>query len=320
MSFVIIFAISFAKIQIKISIFERYMENSYKYTVAGHTFQVTLPDGYAQETHLAPYLPFIEEGDVTPLFSLTLATTDDLKSLDPGKVRQCLNDEAPYFWMFEKEDGLFNFGFSYSKKHPDCILISTVDNKDCTVYVPSSHASLFAEFAISNALMLLYTFNTTPLDTLMVHASVVASEGGAYMFLGRSGTGKSTHSSLWLKNIPGTYLLNDDNPVVKYEDGCVNIYGTPWSGKTPCYKNEVLPLKATVRLSQAPHNVIKKLPMLQSYASLMPACSCMRWDRKSTEALHKTVEKVISNVQCWHLECLPDADAAQVCHSAVKGE
>ena len=99
------------------------MENSYKYTVAGHTFQVTLPDGYAQETHLAPYLPFIEEGDVAPLFSLTLATTDDLKSLDPGKVRQCLNDEAPYFWMFEKEDGLFNFGFSYSKKHPDCILI-----------------------------------------------------------------------------------------------------------------------------------------------------------------------------------------------------
>lgn len=296
------------------------MENFYKYTVAGHTFQVTLPDGYTQDAYLAPYLPFIEDKDITPLFSLKLALVDDLKSLCPGKVRECLNDEPPYFWIFENKEGLFNFGFSYSKKRPDCILISTHDNKDCTVYIQAEYAARIAEFAISNSLMLMYTFNTTPLDTLMVHASVIAHEGGAYMFLGRSGTGKSTHSSLWLKNISGTYLLNDDNPVVRVEDGRVNVYGTPWSGKTPCYKNEVLPLKASVRLSQAPHNIIKKLPMLQSYASLMPACSCMRWDKGSTEALHKTVEKVISNVSCWHLECLPDAEAANVCHSAVKSE
>jgi hypothetical protein len=43
----------------------------------------------------------------------------------------------------------------------------------------------------------------------------------------------------------------------------------------------------------------------------------MRWDRNSTDALHKTVEKVISKVAGWHLECLPDADAAYTCHSAV---
>ena len=137
------------------------------------------------------------------------------------------------------------------------------------------------------------------------------------MFLGRSGTGKSTHSSLWLKNIAGTWLLNDDNPVIRVVGEDVLVYGTPWSGKTPCYKNQSLPLDGVVRLSQAPHNDIKRLPMLQAYASLMPACSCMRWDRKSTDALHKTVEKVITKVGCWHLECLPDNDAAIVCSSAI---
>ena len=297
------------------------MEKIYKYTVAGHSFAVSLPDGYAQEEYLSPYVPFIENDPaVEPLFTLKLDLADSLRSLDPGKVRECLNDEAPYFWMFEKEDGGYNFGFSYSKNHPDCILKPSADYKDSVVYVPSAYASRLAEFALSNAMMLLYTFNTTPLDTLMVHASVVAYEGGAYMFLGRSGTGKSTHSSLWLKNIENTYLLNDDNPVIRVVGDEVNIYGTPWSGKTPCYKNEVLPLKSFVRLSQAPHNIIKKLPMLQSYASLMPSCSCMRWDRKSTDALHKTVERVISKVNGWHLECLPDADAAFTCRSAVTSE
>ena len=113
-------------------------------------------------------------------------------------------------------------------------------------------------------------------------------------------------------------VAEDGHDMFFVEGDKVNIYGSPWSGKTPCYKNEVLPLNAFVRLSQAPHNIIKKLPLLQSYASLMPACSCMRWDRKSTDALHKTVERVVSSVAGWHLECLPDADAAHVCHSAVK--
>ena len=293
------------------------MEKMYKYTVAGHSFGVILPEGFTQEQHLQPYLPFVAYPEAQPLFTLSLRTSDSLKALNPGKLKECLNDEAPYFWMFEREDDGYNFGFSYTKNHPDCLVIPSSDYKDCTVYVPAKYAQRLAEFALSNAMMLLYTFNTTPLNTLMVHASVVAYEGGAYMFLGRSGTGKSTHSSLWLKHISNTYLLNDDNPVIRVEGDRVNIYGTPWSGKTPCYKNEVLPLKASVRLSQAPHNIIKKLPPLQSYASLMPACSCMRWDRKSTDALHKTVEKVISKVACWHLECLPDADAANVCREAV---
>ena len=293
------------------------MRKMYKYTVAGHTFAVSLPEGYSQEEYLKSYLPFACPDNTPHLFKLTLDFADTLKDTNPGVIRTCLNEEAPYFWIFGQDENKFNFGFSYTKSHPDCILIPSEDYKDNTIYVPSACASRLTEFAISNAMMLLYTFNTTPLDTLMVHASVIAHKGQAYMFLGRSGTGKSTHSSLWLKHIPDTSLLNDDNPVIRVEGDSVNIYGTPWSGKTPCYKNEVFPLKASVRLSQAPHNIIKKLPALQSYASLMPACSCMRWDRKSTDALHNTVEKVISMTGCWHLECLPDEEAASVCHSAV---
>ena len=296
------------------------MEKIYTYTVAGHTFSVILPEGFTQEEYLKPYIPFVSSDDNEPLFTLRFDFADSLKSLNTGKVKECLNEEAPYFWILEKDKGKYNFGFSYTRNHPDCIVVPSADYRNNVVYVPRAYAGRLAEFAISNAMMLLYTFTTTPLDTLMVHASVVAHDGGAYMFLGRSGTGKSTHSSLWLKNIENTYLLNDDNPVIRVVDGQVNIYGTPWSGKTPCYKNEVLPLNACVRLSQAPHNNIKKLSALHAYASLMPACSCMRWDRKSTDALHRTVEKVISRIGNWHLECLPDADAAHLCHSSVKPE
>ena len=292
------------------------MEKSYKYIVAGHLFEVILPENILAEGCLAPYIPFASDSADEPLFSLRIEFVEELKALAPGTVRECLNDEAPYFWIFDK-DGKFNFGFSYTRSHPDCILIPSSDFRNSIVYVPSARADRLTEFALSNAMMLLYTFSTSFSDTLMIHASVISYKGKGYVFLGKSGTGKSTHSSLWLKHIEGTELLNDDNPVIRIVDGEVIVYGSPWSGKTPCYKNLKMPLGGIVRLSQAPYNKIHRLAPLQSYAALMPSCSCMRWDPASTNALHKTVEKVISQVKCWHLECLPDEEAALVCNGTI---
>ena len=249
------------------------MEKLFKYSVAGHVFAVGLPEGFAEEAHLAPYLPFkVTDDDSAPLFTLKVSLTDNLDVVNPGEVKDCMNDEPPYFWIFQQEgDPGYNFGFSHTKSHPDCVLKPSYDFKESTLYVPKAYSERLMEFSVSNAMMLLYTFCTTPFDTLMVHASVIAHAEGGYMFLGKSGTGKSTHSRLWLSHIQDTELLNDDNPVIRMVDGQAYIYGTQWSGKTPCYKNRCLPLKAVVRLSQAPYNRIERLKPLQSYASLMPS-------------------------------------------------
>ena len=269
------FLVPYAKLRIKNAIFDDCMEKLFKYSVAGHLFAVSLPEGFAEEAHLAPYLPFkVTDDDSAPLFTLKVSLTDNLDVVNPGEVKDCMNDEPPYFWIFQQEgDPGYNFGFSHTKSRPDCVLKPSDDFRESTLYVPKAYSERLMEFSVSNAMMLLYTFCTTPFDTLMVHASVIAHAEGGYMFLGKSGTGKSTHSRLWLSHIQDTELLNDDNPVIRMVDGQAYIYGTPWSGKTPCYKNRCLPLKAVVRLSQAPYNRIERLKPLQSYASLMPSCS-----------------------------------------------
>ena len=173
------------------------------------------------------------------------------------------------------------------------------------------------EFALTNCMMLLYTSCTAAHDTLMTHSSVIRYKGRGYMFLGKSGTGKSTHSSLWLKYIEGAELLNDDNPIIRIIDGKARVYGSPWSGKTPCYKNIDAPLGAIVRLSQAPENKITRLGVLQAFAALMPSCSCMKWDHDAVSATHRTLEKVVSSTPIYGLDCLPDEDAAITCRDAV---
>ena len=108
-------------------------------------------------------------------------------------------------------------------------------------------------------------------------------------------------------------------PVVRvWPDGRVIAYGSPWSGKTPCYKNLSAPVAAFVRINRAKENKIHRLRPVEAYASLMPSCtSKVKWNPEITEAQHQTLEKIISSVPCYQLDCLPNEDAARVCAAEV---
>ena len=156
--------------------------------------------------------------------------------------------------------------------------------------------------------------------TAAVHSSVIVCHDEAVMFLGESGTGKSTHTRLWRENIAGATLLNDDSPFVGLRDGRVMAYGSPWSGKTPCYKNECYPIRAIVRLSQAPHNKMRQLRSLQAIGALLPSLPpAFAFDEKLEDAVMNVLSAVVSKVPVYHLECLPNAEAAQLSHNTIFG-
>ena len=167
-------------------------------------------------------------------------------------------------------------------------------------------------------MMLMYAFATAPKNTLLMHASVTMKDGKGYVFLGKSGTGKSTHSQLWINNIAGCSLLNDDNPVMRVmEDGSVRIFGSPWSGKTPCYQNVDVPVGAIVNLKQAKKNVIRQLPLFEAYVAMYVSFSGYRFIKEMADGLHATNEQVVSTVPCYELGCLPNAEAAWLCCKTV---
>ena len=147
------------------------------------------------------------------------------------------------------------------------------------------------------------------------------NNGYGYVFLGKSGTGKSTHSQLWIDNISGCSLLNDDNPVVRVEaDGTVRVYGTPWSGKTPCYRNLVVPAGAIVDLHQAKKNAIRRMSLPEAYAAMYVSLSGYRFIKEMADGLHRTNEKIVTTVPVYSLDCLPNADAAFLCYKTVTQE
>lgn len=179
-------------------------------------------------------------------------------------------------------------------------------------------AGSLPKLAIDNAMMLSFALATAGSGTLLFHASVVSRNGKAYMFLGPSGTGKSTHTQLWLKHIEGSSLLNDDNPVVRLDDnGNAVVYGSPWSGKTPCYVNEHYPLGGIVRLKQAPYNAIRRMSPIEAYATLSSSVSGKRWEKSIADGLHHSLNSLTAGTKVWHMECLPDEAAAIMTSSTI---
>ena len=176
-----------------------------------------------------------------------------------------------------------------------------------------------SKLALDTALMIIFAMAAAPKRTLLLHASAVSLRGKGYAFLGRSGTGKSTHSRLWLESFPGSSLLNDDNPIIRITSSGARIYGSPWSGKTPCWKNESWPLGGIVRLFQAPENSIARNSLLEAYASLAGSVSGLREALGVGEGLHESLSNLSSSVPFWTLRCTPEPEAALLCGKTIAG-
>ena len=291
------------------------MVQSHHYTVAGHTFTVCLPNS-GVGISLSSYEPFAIDAvpqAVDPLFSLVV--DDAFYPTAKGETIGEFDCGAADFGVYRLPDGSYQMLISPPGGKYCGLLQATSDFSQGTIATRGDDS--LRTFAVNNALMLMYAFASATKGTLLVHASVIKNDGRGYLFLGHSGTGKSTHSSLWLKYIEGSELLNDDNPVIVVDGAGATVYGSPWSGKTPCYKNDSARIGAFVRIKQKPENRIMREQPLQAFATLLPSMSTMKWDRRVYDGVCDSVARLVEAVPLYTLGCRPDQEAAEVCHAEV---
>ena len=302
------------------------------YRVGPHTFSIT----NHTTTNVADTLPSLSpfalpmaSGEAT-IFELHLANTEGIGIAEEQDTDICFDWEDARCVIRPLENAVHIVTITPRNTEKTYCMECADGFRRCTAYLPTDENAIedlpaqrgSIGFVLNNFLMMLYAFNAARHHTLLMHASVIASDNKGYLFLGKSGTGKSTHTSLWLKHIPGCHLLNDDNPVV-HVDICNKqaiVFGSPWSGKTPCYRNESMPVGAFVRLEQAPSNEIKQEGTVRAFAALLPSCSCLKQDKEIYAEIVSTVTDLASLTPTFHLKCLPNQEAAEICREVVKGK
>lgn len=153
-------------------------------------------------------------------------------------------------------------------------------------------------------------------DGFVLHASVIEKNGLAFAFSAKSGTGKTTHSRMWLKAFPDARIINGDKPLVRVSDGNFYAYGTPWCGKENYNINAKGRLKAICFIERGEVNEITRISKEEAVKRiytqlLMP---------KSAEYINKMfdlVERFIESVPAFVLKCNISEEAANVAFNGM---
>ncbi len=294
------------------------MNSNYWFSIAELTIKLIFKeDGLNNLSLLPSFSPFeiAEPSKEDNLFELTI---DDktapiakservrIKTIDTGNGNIIVD---------QTNDGRHQFIIKDINGNSCCLLIANKEFSVCQCALNGNYD--MRSFGLNNAIMIAYAFASCKYNTLLIHASLVRQNGYGYAFIAKSGTGKSTQVSMWLKHLPNCDLMNDDNPIIRIIDNVPVIYGSPWSGKTPCYRNIKAHLGAITQIDRAPQNSIDRLFPIDALVNFIPACSSIRWDENIYDDIIRNITQVIEKTPFYILHCLPNKEAAVICNKTI---
>ena len=155
-------------------------------------------------------------------------------------------------------------------------------------------------------------------NRMLLHCAVLEYDGKGYAFLGRSGTGKSTHTRLWKQYLGTPKMINGDKPILEYAGDGFLAYGTPWRGKESWGTRSVAPLCGLCFLEQAKENSIRKLTPSEVSARLFGQILLPESEENAISTL-ELADKLIATTPAYLLKCDISKEAVKLSFEAMTG-
>ena len=152
----------------------------------------------------------------------------------------------------------------------------------------------------------------------LFHSAVIEYGGDGFAFAARSGTGKSTHIMLWRKAFGAdVHVVNGDKPIMRFVDGKLYAYGTPWCGKEGWENNTRVAVKGLCFLERAAENSIRKIGADEAVMRLFHQILTPS-DMETVDALFPLLDRTLREVPCYVLGCNISEEAARVAYNGMK--
>lgn len=138
-------------------------------------------------------------------------------------------------------------------------------------------------------------------DGLLLHGAAVAVDGETYLFLAKSGVGKSTRVQRWLEVFGArAQVVNGDKPIVRRVDGIWYACGTPWSGKEGQSTPGMFPLKALCFLERSEENTVVPMDMDEAIGRIFHQV-LMPTEETEQDRFFALLEGLLTEVPCYLL-------------------
>lgn len=235
------------------------------------------------------------------------------------KGRLLMDEEIK--WI-RKENGGY---FTYSVNPQNEIFVAAESNdnwKNTKICLLLRHNTYFCKLAAAKHLYLILgtVFRNAIVehDGLFIHASSIDYSNQGVLFSAPSGTGKSTHTSLWTQLYQNqTRIINDDSPIIRLIDGIPYLFGAPWCGSSYKGINDSVPLSAMVAIERGETNTIRKLESAEALRKLLPRVFIPYFDRNLAGMAISTFEKVLYKVPSYNLACTIHPEAVELVRACL---
>ncbi len=155
-------------------------------------------------------------------------------------------------------------------------------------------------------------------DAMLMHCAAICVDGEAYLFTAVSGTGKTTHISLWMEKFGDRcFVVNGDKPILRQVDGKFYACGTPWRGKENFGTNLNVPIKAVCILERGEKNEIEKIPAHEAISTVITQ-TLRTNDMYEMEKMLTLSDKLLTSVPFYRLKCNMEKEAADVSYEGMR--
>lgn len=151
---------------------------------------------------------------------------------------------------------------------------------------------------------------------ILLHSSCVVKDNQAYLFSAPSGTGKSTHTNLWLEEFKDAYILNDDKPAIIFKDNTLYAAGTPFSGKHDISKNLLIPIKGICFIERSLNNWIKEISSKQAIFEILNQTERIPYENDMALILSH-IENIVKNTKIYKMGCNISIDAVYTSYNKM---
>jgi hypothetical protein len=147
-------------------------------------------------------------------------------------------------------------------------------------------------------------------DGALIHASTAIIDGGAYVFVGHSGAGKSTMAAI--AEGAGAKIPTDDRTILTAGDSAPMAWGTPWHGSLVRKSPEGAPLRCIYLLQQARENRCQPLSPARAVKELFVRLIQPRLHGAEIQQTLHVLESIVDRVPAAVLHFRPTEAAFEM--------
>jgi len=150
-------------------------------------------------------------------------------------------------------------------------------------------------------------------NNLILHASAIKYHQHSILFSGSTKVGKTTLAKRMINHHPKIEFINDDKPLVSFEEGMFYVHGTPWAGEEGLCQSISSKLSCIICLEQGSHSEVKTMTNHEKVVHLMEH-SYHLFDEKFMDIHLNLLNHLIDQVPIYKMIVTNDDQAYDVFH------